>query len=80
MVQRIKAIYRNGAFYPEEDFDFPEDTHTEILIETPNIIPPKTKDLEERKKILEDVLQSMQKYPISTNQPKMTRDMLHERG
>jgi hypothetical protein len=79
MVQRIKATYRNGAFYPEEDFEFPEETHTEILVETANIIPAKTKDPAERKKVLEDVLRSMQENPILPNSTKMTRDMMHER-
>ena len=79
-MQRLKAIYQNGAFVPQTPCDLPENSEVDLIIETPRVIPPKVTDPEERKRILEELIQSMRDNPIPANAPaRFTREELHER-
>jgi predicted DNA-binding antitoxin AbrB/MazE fold protein len=77
--QRLKAIYQGGAFIPQSPCNLPENSEVELIIETPNILPPKVADLEERKRILAAMVERMRANPIPANAPRFTREELHER-
>jgi len=80
MVQRLKAVYQNGAFVPQTPCDLPENSEVELIIEGPRVLPPTITDPEERKRIIEELIQSMRDNPISDNAPtRFTREELHER-
>ena len=80
MVQRLKAVYQNGAFIPQTPCDLPENSEVELIIEVPGILPPTVTDPEERKRILEELIQNMRDNPIPANAPaRFTREELHER-
>ena len=80
MAQRLKAIYQNGAFVPQSPCDLPENSEVELVIEGPHVLPPLVTDPEERKRILEQLVQRMRSNPIPANAPRrFTREELHER-
>ena len=80
MVQRLKAIYRGGAFIPQAPYDLPEDTEVELTIHQPHILPPKVTDPEERRLILGRMVERMRSNPIPADAPRrFTREELHER-
>jgi predicted DNA-binding antitoxin AbrB/MazE fold protein len=78
MIQRIRAVYRNGAFIPEENVDFAEDTHVEITVESA-AEPRAELSEEERQRLTLELLRSMQANPLPPDAPRFTREQLHER-
>lgn len=79
MPQALKAIYRNGTFILQTAFELPEGTEVELLIQSPQVVPPPIVDLETRQQFLKSLIERMQQNPIPMNAPRFTRDMLHER-
>ncbi|MDT5061585.1 MAG: hypothetical protein QOH63_2044 [Acidobacteriota bacterium] len=79
MSQRLKAVYREGAFIPQMPCDLPEGAEVEITIHEANILPPEITDPEERKRIMSELIQNMLDNPIPANAPRFTREELHER-
>jgi predicted DNA-binding antitoxin AbrB/MazE fold protein len=80
MSQRLKAIYRNGAFIPQGPCDLPENSEVELIIESPGVLQPTVTDPEERKRILRELIQNMRDNPVPANAPRFTREELHERS
>jgi predicted DNA-binding antitoxin AbrB/MazE fold protein len=79
MSQRLKAIYREGAFIPQMPCDLPEGAEVEITIHEANLLPPEVTDPEDRKRIMSELIQNMLDNPIPANAPRFTREELHER-
>jgi predicted DNA-binding antitoxin AbrB/MazE fold protein len=79
MSQTLKAIYRDGAFVPQTPCAFPEGTEVEITIRSPKLLPPKVTDPEERRRLMDELIQNMLDNPIPENAPRLTREELHER-
>jgi predicted DNA-binding antitoxin AbrB/MazE fold protein len=80
MAQRLKAIYQGGAFVPQTPCNLPENSEVELIIEGPGVLPPAVTDPEERKRLLEELIQNMRDNPIPANAPaRFTREELHER-
>jgi predicted DNA-binding antitoxin AbrB/MazE fold protein len=80
MSQRVRAIYQGGAFIPQVPCDLPENTEVELIIETPRVIPSKVTDPDERKRILQQMVERMLTNPIPADAPRrFTREELHER-
>jgi len=79
MSQRLKVIYREGAFIPQMPCDLPEGAEVEITIHEANLLPPEVADPEERKRIMGELIQNMLDNPIPANAPRFTREELHER-
>ena len=80
MSQTLKAIYRGGAFIPQAPCDLPEGAEVEITVRAPSLIPPKVPAPEERKRILEGMVERMRANPIPADAPRrFTREELHER-
>lgn len=80
MAQRLRAIYQNGAFVPQSPCDLPENSEVDLVIEKPHVLPPLVTDPEERKRILEQMVERMRSNPIPADAPRhFTREELHER-
>lgn len=80
MVQRLRAIYQNGAFVPQSPCDLPENSEVDLVIERPHLLQPSVTDPEERKRILERLVERMRSNPIPDDAPRrFTREELHER-
>jgi predicted DNA-binding antitoxin AbrB/MazE fold protein len=79
MVQRLKAVYQNGAFIPQAPCDLPEGSEVELTIHDPDTIPPSVTDPEKRKRIINRMVERMRANPIPANAPHFTREELHER-
>jgi predicted DNA-binding antitoxin AbrB/MazE fold protein len=79
MPQTLKAIYRNGAFIPQINFELPEETEVELVIQPAPVVSPPISDLETKRLFLKSLVERMQQNPIPLNAPRFTRDMLHER-
>jgi predicted DNA-binding antitoxin AbrB/MazE fold protein len=79
MSQTLKAIYRDGAFIPQTPCDLPDGAEVELTVH-PYVIPPKVTDPEERKRIMDELIQNMKSNPIPADAPRrFTREELHER-
>ena len=79
MAQRLKAIYQNGAFVPQSPCDLPENSEVDLVIE-PRVLQPLVTDPEERKRILDQLVDRMRANPIPADAPRhFTREELHER-
>ena len=74
----VKAIYRDGTFVPEAPVDMPEGAQVELTISGPTILPPEVTDPEERRRILQALMDEWRKHPWPITR-KWTRDELHER-
>lgn len=79
MIQRIRAIYRGGAFCPETPCDVPENAEVDLLVQTPTVLRPTVTDAHQRLQILRQVTQRMQHNLLPSASPRFTRDELHER-
>jgi predicted DNA-binding antitoxin AbrB/MazE fold protein len=77
--QAVRAIYRAGAFIPQEPCDLPEGAAVELIIHRPGIYPPEITDPEEQARLLKLVTERMMRNPIPADAPRFTRDELHER-
>lgn len=80
MAQRLKAIYRKGAFHPRESCDLPDGSEVELIIQGPFVLPPDVKEGKEQKDILKRVIENMQGNLIPVGAPPLTRESLHERS
>ena len=76
---RIRAVFKDGKFVPQEPCALPEAAEVQLTVERSNIIPPTVTDPAERQRILKEVVERMMANPIPANAPKFTRDELHER-
>jgi hypothetical protein len=79
MTYHTKAVYRQGAFFPERQCDLPEDSQVDLLVQGPSVIPPVVTDSEERSRILRQVTERMKRNPMPADSAKLSRDQLHER-
>ncbi|MBE9058508.1 antitoxin family protein [Sphaerospermopsis sp. LEGE 08334] len=79
MQQTLKAIYRNGTFILQTPCNLPEEIEIELVVKSPQVIPPKITDINERRNFLKSLVERMQENPIPATAPQFTRDMLHER-
>lgn len=78
-MQRLKAVYQNGAFVPQAPCDLPEGSEVELTIHDPYTIPPSVTDPKERARILKELVQRMKDNPLPADAPHFTREELHER-
>ena len=80
MSQTLKAIYRDGAFIPQTPCDLPEGSEVELTVHESQTVQPAVTDLEERKRILKEVVENMRANPLPADAPRrFTREELHER-
>jgi hypothetical protein len=77
---RVKAVFHNGQFVPQEPCNLPEAAEVEITVRRRAIEPPAVTDPAERQRILADIVSQMAANPIPAVAPHFTRDELHERG
>jgi len=79
MSQALKAIYQKGTFILQTDFELPEGTEVELLIQSPPVISPLISDAGAKQRFLRSLVERMQQNLIPLNAPRFTREMLHER-
>ncbi len=79
MSQALKAIYQKGAFILQTDFELPEGTEVELLIQSHEVISPLISDAAAKQRFLSSLVERMQQNLIPPNAPRFTREMLHER-
>lgn len=79
MNRKIKAIYRDGSFIPQEPCDLPEEAEVDLIIQGPAVIPPQVLDPKEKELILKRLKRRILQNPIPDEAPVFTRDELHER-
>jgi hypothetical protein len=79
MIQRLRAVYRDGGFHLAAPCDLPENAEVELLVQEPAMLSPKVADSNERMDILAKLTQRMRNNPLPANAPRFTRAELHER-
>jgi hypothetical protein len=76
---KVKSYLSNGAFVPTSPCDLPENSEVDLVIERPHLLTPLVTDPDERKRIMEELVENMRDNPIPENAPHFTREELHER-
>jgi len=76
---RIRAVFKDGKFIPQEPCALPEAAEVQLIVEQPNLTLPAITEPAERQRILQEVVQRMMSQPLAPDAPKLTRDELHER-
>jgi predicted DNA-binding antitoxin AbrB/MazE fold protein len=79
MNQRIRAVFHDGVFIPQQPCDLPEGSEVEIVVQQSHILPPEESDPEERAQIRKALVERMNSNPIPENAPHFSREELHER-
>lgn len=79
MPQRLKAVYRGGAFIPQTPCDVPDGSEVELTIHGPYLIPPGESDPQKRAEIARELVERMRQNPFPADAPRFTREELHER-
>lgn len=84
MLQRIRAIYRDGAFRPETPCNLAENSKVELVVEevtvqVATVDQPSIADPDERRRILRQVTARMQDNPLPSDARRFSRDELHQR-
>jgi predicted DNA-binding antitoxin AbrB/MazE fold protein len=79
MIQRIRAIYRDGAFRPEPRCDLAENAEVDLVVQEAGVCEPSVSDRSERLRILRQITERMQSNPLPAGAPRFSRDELHER-
>lgn len=82
----IRAVFRDGAFWPLETVDLPEGTKVGLVVALDvsepspgcKIEPPLEPDPEKRKQIMQQLFKRMDENPWPLDRH-FTRDELHER-
>ena len=80
MIERIRAVYRDGVFRPATPCDLPENYEVELLVQDTTMRDPCVSDPDERIHILRRIAERMQKNPLPPGAPRFSRDELHERS
>ncbi|HUE69292.1 MAG TPA: hypothetical protein VMP01_00225 [Pirellulaceae bacterium] len=79
MIRKMRAVFRGGAFIPQEAFALPDETVVELTVDSSLLIPPQVSDPIERQRRLHRLTQRMRTNPVPSNAPRFTREELHER-
>ncbi len=79
MEQRLRVVFRSGAFFPREQFIAPDGAEFELIVSSPIIVAPRITDAEERRRILKRLTQRMKENPLPFRTRRFTREELHER-
>jgi hypothetical protein len=82
MSQRLKAIYKDGAFVPipnGEKLNVSENAEVEITVHDSNVVSATATSDEERERALRELFASWDAHPLRSDAPRLTRDEMHER-
>ena len=79
MFGEFKAIFRHGAFVPQEPCPIPEGTEVRLIVQQPALTPPRITDPIERAAVLRRIVDRMKQNPLPSETKPFTRDELHER-
>lgn len=79
MNRKVEAVYRGGAFVPITPVELPEETRVSLTVQNPSIEPPAVTDPEEWSRMMECLVDRMQRNPIPADAPRFTREELHDR-
>lgn len=79
MLDHIRAVYRDGAFYPVTPCPMPENSEVDLTVRVAGVEPPLVKDPEERRRIMKELTAEMMQRTLAVVAPRLTRDQMHER-
>ena len=79
MSDRLKAVYRGGAFVLETPCDLPEGARVELVIQGPPVLSPPVTESEARVSLLKQLALRMGQNSLPAQAPRYARDQLHER-
>ena len=78
--KKLAAVYHTGAFVPKIPCELPEGAEVELTIQGPPVLSTSAMSAEESAQVLNAVIERMRDNPIPSAAPRLTREMLHERG
>jgi predicted DNA-binding antitoxin AbrB/MazE fold protein len=72
----VTAVFENGVFRPESPCDLPEGARVVLAIQEESKKPLSD---EEKRAILQAMVERMKANPLRADAPRFTRDEMHER-
>ncbi len=78
-MQRVHAVFTNGAFVPNEPYDLPEGTEVDLFISTEGRMEEPLAPPQDRGQIMARLIERMSSEKLSPDAPRFTRDELHDR-
>ena len=76
---RIRAVFENGKFVPQQECSLPEAAEVELTVESPQNVPTVISDPSEQARVMQELLARMKAAPLAADAPKLSRDQMHER-
>lgn len=82
MIETVTAVFENGAFRPDLPCDLPEGSRVVLSIKNASdlIVAPEVQSAEERRRILQEVVERMKRNPLPPDAPRFRRDDMYDRG
>jgi hypothetical protein len=79
MLDQVRAVFRDVAFYPLTPCAVPENSQVDLMIRPARIEPPLLRDPKERRRVLEELTAEMMQRTLAADAARLTRDQMHER-
>lgn len=76
MSATVTAVYEDGVFRPGSPCDLPEGSRVVLSIQEE---PEKLLSDEEKKRLIEEMIERWKRNPLPADAPRLTRDEMHER-
>jgi len=80
MIEHIRAIFREGAFYPVVPCSIPEEAEVNLVVESKVPGDGATPLASARVQLLKQLTERMRSNPLPASAPRFSREQLHERG
>jgi predicted DNA-binding antitoxin AbrB/MazE fold protein len=78
MTEKLRAIYRDGAFIPQVPCQLPENAEVELTVQRHQSMTPEVMDSEARKQILHLLLQRMRQTTLMGHSRHFSQDNFSE--
>lgn len=80
MVDTVIAVFEHGVFLPESPCDLPEGSRVVLSVrDAARISPPEAEAEDERRRIVEEVVQRMMRNPLPPDTLRFSRSDMYDR-
>ena len=76
MSETVTAVYEHGVFRPDSPCDLPEGSRVVLAIQD---APQKPLSEEEKKRMIEEMIERMKRNPLPPDAPRFKRDDFYDR-
>lgn len=80
MVDTVTAVFEHGVFLPDSPCDLPEGSRVVLSVRDATMPPPEAVAEDERRRIVEEVVQRMMRNPLPPDTLLFSRGDMYDRG